>query len=99
MTVTGNVNVMRPIRRHVDARQRANDRTFPFRCLATSPTMSSSLRPLISECVGRWDDGILTERQGSIPQEGKPFSDNSHEGVTSVEKGQSKTTGLLTRKP
>ena len=61
--------------------------------------MSSGLRPQNSECVGRWEEGILTGRQGVIPQGDMLLLHNNHEGVASVEEGQSKTAESLTGKP
>ena len=58
--------------------------------------MTSSLQSQISECTGRREGLILTPGEGLGD---RPSSRNSHEGVGSVEAGQSKTTELLTGKP
>ena len=59
----------------------------------------SSSQPQNSECVGRWEEGILTGRRGVIPQGDILLLHNNHEGIASVEEGQSKTAESLTGKP
>ena len=58
--------------------------------------MTFSLRSLIGECTGRREGVTLTRGEGLGD---RPSSGNSHEGVGSVEQGQSKTTELLTGNP